>query len=65
MKMKEAKGLYAEPNMTHPSASPKLNDDFDEETLELLNDAELMDDLEKAKQDRENGVYEKWEDIKR
>ena len=65
MKMKEAKGLYAEPNMTRPSTLPKLNDDFDEETLEMLNDAELMDDLEKAKQDRANGVYEKWEDIKR
>ena len=35
------------------------------EELEMLNDSEFMDNLERAKQDRANGRYKKWEDVKR
>ena len=37
----------------------------DSEELEMLNDSELMESLERAKQDREIGRYKKWEDVKR
>ena len=37
----------------------------DSEELEMLNDSELMESLERAKQDRAIGRYKKWEDVKR
>ena len=37
----------------------------DSEELEMLNDSEFMESLERAKQDRVIGKYKKWEDVKR
>lgn len=37
----------------------------DSEELEMLNDSGFMESLERAKQDRVNGRYKKWEDVKR
>ena len=37
----------------------------DSEELEMLNDSEFMESLERAKQDRAIGKYKKWEDVKR
>ncbi len=37
----------------------------DSEELEMLNDSESMESLERAKQDRAIGRYKKWEDVKR
>ena len=37
----------------------------DSEELEMLDDSELMESLERAKQDRAIGRYKKWEDVKR
>ena len=37
----------------------------DSEELEMLNDSEFMESLERAKQDRVTGRYKKWEDVKR
>lgn len=37
----------------------------DSEELEILNDSEFMESLERAKQDRVIGRYKKWEDVKR
>lgn len=37
----------------------------DSEELEMLDDSELMESLERAKQDRVSGRYKKWEDVKR
>ncbi len=37
----------------------------DSEEREMLDDAEFMESLEKAKQDRANRRYKKWEDVKR
>ena len=37
----------------------------DSEELEMLNDSEFMESLERAKQDRVIGRYKKWKDVKR
>ena len=37
----------------------------DSEEREMLDDSEFMESLERAKQDRANGRYKKWEDVKR
>ena len=37
----------------------------DSEELEMLNDSEFMESLERAKQDRVIGRHKKWEDVKR
>ena len=46
------------------SANESLTAD-DSEELEMLNDSEFMKSMERAKQDRADGKYSKWEDVKR
>ena len=46
------------------SANESLTAD-DSEEMEMLNDSEFMKSMERAKQDRADGKYSKWEDVKR
>ena len=41
----------------------KENEDL--ETTELLNNPEFLDSFEKAKRDRAQGNYARWEDVRR